>query len=231
MKFLCIIAASMWLMPLQAQPAGHVKVRKVKWEVSIRPSDSILWVGKPNPVRIDVKGGDNYRVLVKGATIAKKANGYVMYATEEGAATISVYELLPQQKMRVLCTKLVPVQKIPPAQLFVCGVKQDSVIDKLQMIHENTLTVYHPFYKMDLPVAGFDMVFANGAGVQTLTSFNAHFTIDMRRRIYYIKSGTLVYFENIYYLLPDGTKEKIDNFEVFVSDSNKYNVGFRVTGL
>jgi len=75
------------------------------------------------------------------------------------------------------------------------------------------------------------MLVPAGDTTQRLSSLSNRFTIDMRRRIYYLKSGSLLYLENVWYVLPDGSLEKSDSFEVFISDSNKYNVGFRVAGL
>ncbi len=210
---------------------AKIKVLKVRWEVSITSVDSIFWIGKENPVSITVKGGGNYAIDLKGGTLSKKAGNYFVNATEEGAVTISVFELLPADKKRVLFTKLIPVQRIPFAQIFVCGVKADSVIDKDQIINDNVITAYHPFYKTNLPVLGFDMVFVADSTTEILTSPNNHFTIDMRKRVYGIKSGTRVYFENIYYLLPNGDTEKIESIGIYVSESNKYKVGYRVRGL
>ena len=216
---------------LQAQEPDRIKVKKVKWEVSITSPDSIFWIRMANPVVITVKGGSNYAVNILGGTISQKGGKYFVDVKEEGAATISVYEKLPGKKLRVLFTKLFPVKKIPSPQFFVCGVKADSVIDKQQIISDNIVTAYHPFYKVQLPVTGFDVTFGNGAKTETLSSQNNHFTIDMRRRIYGLKAGTLLTFRNVYYILPDGTREKMKEFEVFIAETNKYKVGYRVIGL
>ncbi|MCW3082748.1 MAG: hypothetical protein JWP12_114 [Bacteroidetes bacterium] len=230
-KMLLSIFLFLLSMVLSGQTAvDSIKVKKVKWAVTIK-SDSVFWIGKANPVTIDVKGGMNYAVNIKGGTISKKPGGYVAYAQEEGAVTVAVYEKLPKNKMRVLATKLIPVKRIPVPQIFICGVQADSVIDKEQIIQDNVVTAYHPYYKVALPVVGFDMVLPMGTDSAKLTSPNNHFTIEMRKHIYGIKSGTLIYFENVYYLLPDGSKEKIDAFGVYITETNKYKVGYRIRGL
>ncbi|MCW3072368.1 MAG: hypothetical protein JWO44_2258 [Bacteroidetes bacterium] len=216
---------------LQAQETDRIKVKKVKWEVNITSPDSIFWIAKANPVVIDVKGGTNYAVNILGGTILKKGGKYFVDVKEEGAATISVYEKMPNKKLRVLFTRLFPVKKIPSPQFFVCGVKADSVIDKEQIISDNVVTAYHPFYKVNLPVTGFDVTFRSGGKTEMLSSQNNQFTIDMRRRIYSLKPGTLLTFRNVYYILPDGTREKMNEFEVFIAETNKYKVGYRVIGL
>ncbi|MCW3104145.1 MAG: hypothetical protein JWO09_2585 [Bacteroidetes bacterium] len=232
MKHLLIIALlPLFSLQLRAQQPDRIKVKKVKWEVSITSPDSIFWIRQANPVMIDVKGGTNYAVNIIGGTISKKGGKYFVDVKEEGAATISVYEKMPDKKLRVLFTRLFPVKKIPCPQFFVCGVKADSVIDKLQIINDNVVTAYHPFYKAQMPVTGFDVVFANGGKTDTLSSENNHFTIDMRRRIYSLKAGTLLTFRNVYYVLPNGTMEKMKEFEVFIAETNKYKVGYRVIGL
>lgn len=216
---------------VSAQSVEQIRVKKVKWEVSITAADSIFRVGLENMVTIKVKGGDNYAINVKGGTIAKQQDKYVVYAKEEGAVTVCVYEKLPDKKMRVLGSKLFMVKRVPPPQIMVCGVRTDSVIDRQQIIQDDIVTAYHPFYKVHLPVVGFDVVFPNKDISDKLSSANNHFTPDMRRRIYSLKPGTLLYFENVYYLLPDGRKEKAPGFQVFVAETNKYNVGYRVMGL
>jgi hypothetical protein len=208
-----------------------IKVTKTIWQVNITSPDSVLWINRKNIVNIKVMGGSNYAIHINGGTIFQRNDQYFVNVKEEGAVTISVYEKLPGKKMRVLSTKLFPVKRIPLPQIFVCGVRQDSVIDKMQIINDNVITAYHPFYKVNLPVVGFDMIVPAGKKTEKLSSNNNHFTIDMRRRIYGLKSGTLLYFENVYYILPDGSKEKTDAFQLFVSETNKYKVGYRVWGL
>ena len=228
-SFVCLIL----LIPvgMSAQSVEQIRVKKVKWEVNITAADSIFRVGLKNIVTIKVKGADNYAINVKGGTIAKQQDTYVVYAKEEGAVTVCVYEKLPGKKMRVLGSKLFMVKRVPPPQIRICGVRADSMIDRQQIIHDDVVTAYHPFYKVNLPVVGFDLVFSNKSVSDKLSSANNHFTPEMRKRIYSLKPGTLLYFENIYYLLPDGTKEKADGFQVFVAETNKYKVGYRVMGL
>jgi hypothetical protein len=214
-----------------AQIRDTISVKKVKWKVSIEVPDSILWIGIDNQVIIKVSGGSNYTINVNGGSIKNIAGKYQVKVKKEGAATITVYEKLPEKRLRVLLTKLFFVRRIPLPVMSVCGVKADSVIDKLQIIKENLVTAFHPFYKKNVPVIGFDLVFALGGKTERLNSVNNHFTLEMQKRIYYLKSGTLLYFENIYYVLPDGTIEKLDSFELFVTETNKYKVGYRVMGL
>jgi hypothetical protein len=216
---------------LSAQSTDKIKVKKLKWDVSITSADSVFWIRKANQVMINVKGGTNYAINIQGGTISKKAGNYIVHVKEEGAATISVYEKLPDKKLRVLYTKMFPVKRIPSPQMYVCGVRADSVIDRQQIISDNIVTAYHPFYKTNLPVVGFDVIFSGAGKMDKLSSPNNRFTLEMKKRIHSLKSGTLLYFENVYYLMPDGSKEKIEAFEVYVSETNKYKVGYRVWGL
>jgi hypothetical protein len=231
LKILLILVLLFSVFSSKGQKEETISVKKIKWNVRISAPDSIFWISRENEINIDVKGGMNYVINITGGTISKKTGKYIVSVKEEGASTITVFEKLPGNKLRVLASRLFQVKRIPSAYIFVCGVRADSVIDKQQIINDNVITAYHPFYKMNLPVVGFDVIFTGGGKTETLRSSNNHFTIEMRKRIYSLKSGTLLYFENVYYILPDGSKEKKENFEVFVSETNKYKVGYRVWGL
>lgn len=208
-----------------------IKIKKTKWKVLITSNDSILWIDKENHVSIAVEGGMNYCVNIKDGKINCNRNNYTIQVFQEGTAILTVYEKLPNKRLRTLHTKLYQVKRIPDPVPYVCGVKSDSVIDKLQIIHDNIVTITHPFYKLELPVLGFEVIFSIAGKADTLTSKNNHFTMDMRKRIYYLPSGSILYFENVYCEMPDGKVKKIKPFEIFITETNKYKVGYRVIGL
>jgi hypothetical protein len=208
-----------------------IKIRKEKWNVSVTSSDSIFWINRENIVTVNVTGGTNYCINVKDAKIQFSKERYIVNVFNEGATTLTVYEKLPNKKLRTLYTKLYEVRHIPDPIAYVCGVKADSVIDKQQIINDNIVTAVHPFYHLQLPVVGFDLVFINGKQINRLTSTNNHFTINMRKLIYYVASGSIIYFENVYCAMPDGTIEKVPDFQIFVTETNKYKVGYQVKGL
>jgi hypothetical protein len=80
-------------------------------------------------------------------------------------------------------------------------------------------------------VLGFEVIFSIAGKIDTLTSSNNHFTMDMRKRIYYLPSGSILYFDNVYCKMPDGKVEKIKPFEIFVSETNRFKVAYRLKGL
>jgi hypothetical protein len=216
---------------LMAQDKHVIRLKKINWKSIVATDDSVLWIGIENHMKIKVEGGMNYSINTPGGKIYKKNGDYIIIVDTEGAMAVNVYEQMPGKKARVICSKLFPVKRIPEPQIFVCHVKADSVIDKLQIIEENNITAFHPFYKKQLAVSGFDIVFSNGATTERLTSSNSHFTIEMRKRIYGLKPGTLLSFENVLYIMPDGSSNTAKPFEIFVTETNKYKVGYRVPGL
>ena len=231
-KYIFIITFILQSILLLAQGTNTtIKIKRTKWNVLVSPDDSILWINKNNQLKINVEGGNNYYVNIKDGKIKCQGNKYNIQVTTEGAAMLTIYEKLPKKKMKPLYTKLYQVKRIPDPVAYVCGVKADSVIDKMQIINENEVSATHPFYKIQLPVLGFDVIFTIGGKIDTLTSTNNHFTIDMRKRIYYLASGSILYFDNVYCGMPDGKIQKIKPFEVFVTETNKYKVGYRVKGL
>ena len=138
---------------------SSITIKKTKWNIAINPTnDSILWIDIENKLTINVEGETNYCVDIRDGKIRHNGNKYIIQVFNEGAATITVCELLPNNKKKVVFTKLYEVKKIPHPTPFVCNVKRDSVIDKLQIIHENIVTVKHPFYQQEIPVVGFDVL-------------------------------------------------------------------------
>jgi len=84
---------------------------------------------------------------------------------------------------------------------------------------------------LDLPVVGFDVVFSGKGKTEVLTSTSNKFTVGMRNRIHCLQSGTLLSFENVSCVMPDGSINKLKPFELFITETNKYKVGYRVWGL
>lgn len=207
-----------------------IRLKKTKWVVNIIVPDSTLWIGHNNLVQVLVKGGKNYKVEVDGGLILSTAAGFIVKVKEEGAATIAVYEKF-QDQLKVIYTQLFPVKKIPDPVVHVCSVAVDSVIDREELTRENIITCYHPFYKMQLNIVSFEIVLASGKTNVSLKSNDCHFNVEMKKWLYSIPSGTVVNFENVCYQLPDGSIRKVDDFQIFVSESNKYKVGVRKWGL
>lgn len=216
----------------KAQTGTTIKIKKTIWKISISPeTDTILWIGKNNQLEIKVEGGSNYHVEIRDGKIMNKGNQYFIEVFTEGAATLTVYEKLPNKKMKPLYTKLYEVKRIPEPTPYVCGVKADSVIDKLQMVHDNILTAFDSFNKKVLRIVGFEMIFSFSGQSDTLTSCDNHFTFDMKRRIYYLTSGSILYFENVKCAMPDGKVKELKPFEIFVNDSDKYKIGYSGKGM
>jgi hypothetical protein len=80
------------------------------------------------------------------------------------------------------------------------------------------------------PVSGFELIYVNGQAMDTLRSANAHFSIEMRRRIHQLKPGDLLYFEKVKCQLPDGKSKTLRPIQLFIDDTDKFKVGYRTTG-
>jgi hypothetical protein len=226
MKNYCLITFFLLPFCLHAQENRQkITVKKTQWKISISSPDSILWINKQNIVDIKVEGANNYAINIEGGTIHPYGNKYLVKVNKEGAATISVFEKLPANKKRVLFTKMYLVKTPPEPKVKVCGVAPDSVIDKHQLIAENSLIIFDEFEKQYLKVLGFNLVFSKGGKTQKYESKNCHFTIDMRNKIHLLESGTLLYFENIYCLMPDNSVKKLSDFQLFISDLGNPLVG------
>lgn len=210
---------------------SSITIKKTKWNITISPAnDSVLWIDIENKLTINVEGGTNYCVDIRDGRIRNKGKNYVIQVFTEGSATLTVCELLPNNKKKVIFTKLYEIKKIPEPIPYVCDVKRDSVIDKLQIIYGNIVKVIHPFYKEQLPVLGFDVIFSFAENPDTLRSFDNHFTQDMKRRLYYLNSGSVLNFENVYCLMPDGKIHKLQPFVIYINETDNYKVGLSMQG-
>ena len=205
-----------------------VRAKKIKWNISVVSTDTVLWIDKENILQITVEGGSNYLIDIKDAKWKAAGNKYLVKVFDEGATTITVFEKLPNNKMKPVYTKLYKVKRIPDPVPYVCGVKADSVIDKEQLINENNLTAINPLNKKAVPVKGFDLIFSYADQSDTLRSTDNHFTLAMKRRIYYLAPGSMLYFDNVYCSMPDGKVHKLQPIEIYIDETNKYKVGYRL---
>ncbi|MFY9309843.1 MAG: hypothetical protein WAQ28_12420 [Bacteroidia bacterium] len=220
---------ALWLLSLTAFAQGAtIRAKKIKWNISVSAVDTVLWIAKKNLLVIDIQGGMNYKVEIKGAKWKNTGNKYSVEVFTEGSTMLTVYEKLPDNKMRPVFTKLYKVMDIPEPVPYVCSVKADSVIDKLQIIKEDNITVFSAYYNTQVPVLGFDVIVSFGGQSDTLTSTCNHFTLDMKRRIHYLVPGSILYFENVYCAMPDGKIQMLKPFEIYIDETNKYKVGYRL---
>lgn len=223
---LLLVPLIMHAIILSAQNGSTIQIKKTNWKISVGP-DSILWIGEDNNLEIHVEGASNYYIDIVGGKIKGKGSKYTVQVSEEGAAALCIYEKFPG-KMKPLFTKLYQVKHIPAPVPYVCGVRADSVIDKLQMVYENSITVKDAFHKTQLQVLGFDLIFSFSGQSDTLSSADNHFTLDMKRRFYYLTPGSVLYFDNVRCAMPDGKIQRLKPFQIFVDETNKYKVGYRL---
>ena len=206
------------------------KVRNPQMELSV-PGDSILWMGKANQIKIRISGAHKIgAVVLDNGRISGSDSSYVAYVNKGGSALLSIYERKSDSTLKLCFTKLYTIKKIPDPVVLVCGIGNDSVANKLDLVYKNKITALWKDYKMDLPVVSFKMISFRNDLADTLVSHSDEFTIEMRNRIHQMQEGSMLYIVDAVCVMPDGDKKKLAPVEVYIAETNKYNVGFRKFG-
>lgn len=189
--------------------------------------DTLLWTEKNNLISITELGGTQIsKVFLEGGKIGiVKDSIYSAIVSEGTTAVLSVFEKDKQGKDKLISVKQYHIKSIPLPDIFVCGVKADSVIDKQQLLQFNEVTAYSKYFKTKVPVLGFDVIFSSQTGGDTLHSKNKNFTINMRNKIHLLKPGDVLQFTNIVCRTPDGKERRPEDLLIYIDETNKYKVG------
>jgi len=211
----------------------HVTGGQTQYEIF--PKDSILWGGQENILRLVAKGKKKEAFLIlSGGTMRLYKGSDSLYTVivddTVTQALLSVREKTPDGKTRVAFTKPYRIKRVPPPVVYVCGVKSDSVIDRDQLIVQDFIYAQWVSPPFRLVITSFDMTFTKDGTDFVLHSSNNHFTVEQRREIHKLRTGNMIYFDNIRCLMPKGEVIVLKPAQIYVDETNKYKVGDRKTG-
>lgn len=214
----------------QAQDSIAIfKVVKSKTNFIISPSTNVLWIGVDNLICIKTEGeGKIAKVEIPGATIAQKDSCYTVRVSSGSGheAILSVYELLPGGKSQLALNKKYNLVSLPVPEVLVCDVKNDSTIDKFSLMAIGKLTARLKGTNEKLKVLSFEMQTGNQIAIDTLKSTNEKLTVEMKRVIDVMKSGSLIMFNNIVCRNSKGDLLPPMNVRIFLDEKKIYQYGF-----
>lgn len=205
------------------------KVSKPKSELRLLTADSVFMVKKTNPVVVEMTGKNTvFRVTALNGTVRRKPNNYFeIRFNNTGETVIKVYEKTPDGTTRLGLTQAFEVVAPPQPDIFVCGVKSDSVIDKKHLIKIGELTATLKKSRINPAVMSYDMIIPTDNGNDTLHVNGSKFPIQVKNKLYEIKEGQVLIFENIKVLMPNREVAIVQEVLVFIAKTDQYSVGHR----
>lgn len=229
-KHIVLIAMIFSIIAISAQKETLTfKVSKPKSEARILTVDSVFMVKKNNPLVVEMTGKNTvFRVTALNGTVRRKPNNYFEVRFENtGETVIKVYEKKPDGTTRLGLTQAFKVVAPPLPDIFVCGVKSDSVIDKKHLIKVGELTAKLKNSRINPAVMSFDMILPTDNGNDTLHINGSKFPIQVKNKLYEIKEGQVLIFENIRVLMPNREIAIVQEILVFIAKTDQYSVGHR----
>lgn len=202
------------------------KVRSQATQCKIVCKNSFFVLEMNNPVEVKLKGRNkNISVVVSnaGKIMSSEGDTYYIRFLRPGSAVISVY-LNTSTGRKLLATKM---QEVRSPDIFFCGIKMDSSSRGIKLNGINFYG-YSSYYKKIMPMASFDMYYAEdsldeerkvvvmGPTIK-MTSDTCMLTSIMRERLLKFQpKKNFIYFSNIICIVPDGSKRLLDPIELNV---------------
>jgi len=208
------------------------KIKKPTSILDVSLKDTFLIKGKHYLVTIKIKEGkkrvvkvfsdsiyisrvkqDLYSIKIPRKSRVNKGMIRVHVKNEDG--TVGLGEVL-----------IYNVVEPPMPEIFVGNIKADSLIDKRYLYEYAKLNAKSEGYFVKL--LSFDLItFANG-NKNEFHSTNNSLTVPMKNHIQRLNVGSMIYFNNIVCLMPDGRVEVVESIRLFFDETNKYKVGKRI---
>jgi len=197
------------------------KVRAPLASCSIICNEPFFLLEKESSVVIKIKGRNpKIKVSVKGGKIiSENGNTYKIRFLTAGTAVISVHQVTEHG------SKLIGIKKneVRSPQLFFCGLATDSSSKMLRLGPVSHLYAYSTYFKKNLPVNKFDMLFYEDIlinerkkeKIDTLRSDTCFLTKEMKNKLNQFQPKiNKMYFYNLVCKLPDGTIRVLEPVEL-----------------
>ena len=202
------------------------KVRSQATQCKIVCKNSFFTLEMNNPVEIKLKGRNkNVLVVVSagGKIMSTEGDTYYIRFVRPGSAVITVYQYTSEGR-RLLATKM---QEVRAPDIFFCGIKMDSSSRFIKFKGTN-FYAYSNYYKQMMPMASFDMYYAEdsldlrtqkvvmGSAIKMKSDTCMLSPIMRERLLKFQPKKNYIYFSNIICIVPDGSKRILDPIELNV---------------
>lgn len=176
---------------------------------------NVFYRGLPNPVDISVPGvaDDKLTVRISGSNRIKKTReGYIVTPGDGKTATITVSAQMPDGSKKTLPGAEFRVKRIPDPVPVVAGKKpSDRTIKKTDLVNVPSIGARMENFDFDVQVRvkSFAISVSRGGNLVEKSSPTNRITDDMRALFKTCNRGSVVYIEDIFVKMPDGTERAV----------------------
>ena len=189
---------------------------------------NVFYRGVPNPVEVSVAGVPNNKLRVSissGHSIKKQRDGtYIVEPAKSSSnkeAVISVKGEMPDGTISNLGSSNFRVKTIPDPIPFCAGkTPSDRTISTNEVLSFAVLGAQMVGFDFDVKVRvkSFTLRVSKDGTFSELNSANNKLTPNMQKLLERVRRGSVIYFEDIYVSLPDGSQRIISPMKLKVTN-------------
>lgn len=227
--FLYAVVAFLYLI-IPARLCAQADTFKVKSKVvvTVLPGSDILYANEDNKIIVRYKGKNKVGKvdLLGGVAEKKNDSDYVLKVTGGVEAVLSVYEKMPNGTNRLALNKKYRIFSRPVPDVFIDGVKCDSVIDRFTLIASGRLHARSKFTRDKYIIKSFNLVIP-GAKMDTLSTIGNQLSQDMKIAIDKLEKGKggMLIIRDIKCEMPNGEEKTLPVFRVYIIDGPRTKIG------
>lgn len=205
-----------------------IKVVAPKQEITVLPDVKVLYIGMKQRFVITNSIGKISNIIMEGAKAVLKDSEWIVEGVKEATfANMHIYGTNIRGENVLLQNKKYIVRQVPKPLIKVNDIIPDSVAEKLSLLAYGHLSAN--FAKDDIfrgGVIDFYMVTNNKNKFDTLYAKGALMTPEMKTAISKLKSGSMINFINIHYLLtPTNQILKANDIRIYMNDTKVMRFG------
>lgn len=205
-----------------------IKVKAPIQEITVLPDVKVLYIGMKQRFVITNSIGKINNIKMEGAKAIQNDSEWVIEGLKDAAfANMHIYGTNIRGENVLLQNKKYIVRSVPKPLIKVNDVAPDSVAEKLNLMAYGHLSANFP--KDDIfrgGVIDFYMVTINKNKFDTLYAKGAVFTKEMKTTISKLKTGSLINFIKIRYLLtPTNQILKADDIRIYMNATTVMRFG------
>jgi hypothetical protein len=199
--------------------------------VTVTPERSYLYLREDNVMKIRYKGKHKLgTVEFKGGTVTQRDSFYIIKAETGVEGVLVVYEKLKNGTERIAWSKTYKLygREVPEPDL--CGIKNDSFIDKFTVIGAGRVYARQKFSRDNYQVTSFTLYLRNAktGKLDTLKSTGSALTPRMKQKIDSLNvkgNGGVLMFDDIKAKGPNGKEIELPPLRVFLVEEKRLKIG------
>ena len=201
-------------------------ISKPKSELKLHTADSVFHINRNNPLFVEVTGKNKVvRVTAINGKVRRMPNNFFEIRFKKpGETVIKVFEKKPNGIVQLGISEAFKVVSPPKPTVYVCGVKNDSVIDKKHLIKIGKLSAELKNSRITPAIISYDIVIPIG---DTIHVEGAKFPVQLKNKLLDVDEGDILTFMNINVLMPSRELAVVQEIMVFIAKTDQYSIGHR----